>query len=403
MSAYFKKYSGCSRLYIIRIILLSLIIIEGISCESDVDAMWDVPHYGRKDIHNHTFTADTLFLDGSKTSMIGQWLLASGQFYFFDECVVGVKVYSLSGDLVGEYIQEGRGPNEMFSPSWISAYDQESETFVIQDNNARLHRFDTTFTCLWETGAAWFLTKSNRVADNSAMRKLYDYPDPEAHEIYEYNLDCHRMLAKQNRIIMPIVSDHFKFNKYNINSHSRKYYREAHTFMQYVMDSLAIAPSLFGTYPPVYKKGTLSMFSEYDYFQDADSLFVSFAASPYIYKMLLDGTIVASFGSREEGISGRYPAIRTFRKYEEQYRHQRDECGYYSRLTYYNGYVFRTCKLDGKNGWKLQVYERGSGDQVYDILMPNDVEVLGYTDDFYYAFVREDLEKEKFIIIRFKI
>lgn len=400
MSSYIKKLYGHSRLYINGVLLL----LQSVFCLSSCDNReWDVPHYGQKELKEICFVADTIFLDGSRTSLLGQWLMTPETLCFFDECVVGVKVYSLSGDFVDEYVQEGRGPNEMISPSWISAYDPESRTFVIQDVNARLHRFDANFSCIWESRAAWFLTKSSRASNQKAMRKLYDYPDSEAHEIYEYNLDCHRIVATQNSIIMPIVSDHIKFNKYFITSHSREYFRTAHIFMQYETDSLDTAPLLFGNYPPVYKKGTLSMFSEYDFFQDKDTIFVSFAASPKIYKMLLDGTVLSSFGYPEKDITARYPAIRTFQAYEEKYREQRDKYGYYSRLSCYNGYVFRTCKLDGTHLWKLQVYERKNGNQIYDIEIPNNIEILGHADGFYYAAVGEDLEKECFIIIRFKL
>ena len=119
--------------------------------------------------------------------------------------------------------------------------------------------------------------------------------------------------------------------------------------------------------------------------------------------MLLDGTVIGSFGWQEKEILGRYPAIRSFQEYEERYRSQRAEFGYYSRLSCFNNYVFRTCKLDGKTCWKLQVYERQSGDLVHDIMIPNNIEILGCVDDYYYAFVREDLENEHFILIRFKI
>ena len=119
--------------------------------------------------------------------------------------------------------------------------------------------------------------------------------------------------------------------------------------------------------------------------------------------MLLDGTILSSFGYSEKDITSRYPGIRTFQAYEEKYQVQREKFGYYSRLSCYNGYVFRTCKLDGNSLWKLQVYERENGNLVYDLIIPNNIEILGYADGFYYAVAGEDLEKERFIIIRFKL
>ena len=400
MSISIRKWNWHNQFYFNGFLLLLMCVFCLSSCDN---REWDVPHYGRKELKEACFVADTIFMDGRRTSLLGQWLMTPETLCFFDECMVGVKVYSLSGDFIDEYIHEGRGPGEMISPSWISDYDSESETFVIQDINARLYRFTANFSCIWESRAAWFLTKSSRISDNHAMRKLYDYPDSEAHEIYEYNLDCHRIVATQNSVIMPIVSDHIKFNKYYITSHSRKYFRTAHTFMRYGTDSLDKAPVLFGNYPPIYKKGTLSMFSDYDFFQDKDTLFVSFAASPKIYKMLLDGTILSSFGYSEKDITSRYPGIRTFQAYEEKYQVQREKFGYYSRLSCYNGYVFRTCKLDGNSLWKLQVYERENGNLVYDLIIPNNIEILGYADGFYYAVAGEDLEKERFIIIRFKL
>ena len=61
---------------------------------------WDVPHYGRKELKEACFVADTIFMDGRRTSLLGQWLMTPETLCFFDECMVGVKVYSLSGDFI---------------------------------------------------------------------------------------------------------------------------------------------------------------------------------------------------------------------------------------------------------------------------------------------------------------
>ena len=323
---------------------------------------------------------------------------------FFDECLVGVKEYSLDGTFLGEHIRQGRGPDEMISPSWIAAYDEYTNVLLIQDAGAaHLHLYDMDYHRIWETHKPFYMLDSTVTASSATLQSLYYHPDPERYEMYEYNLDCHRMAISKGTIVMPIVSDHVRFNKYYLCANSKSYYEKAHTFLVARIDTLSFDFSPIGNYPPVYKKGTLSIFSEYDFFVQDGYIYISFAADPKIYKMNMSGTIISSFGFREGDIAGVYPDITTFEDYEKNYGKQRASFGYYGRMLYANGYIFRTCKLDTPDKYSLQIYEMTTCNLIADISMENNIELLGFHDGYYYAYIGDDLEQEVFKVVKFRI
>lgn len=363
---------------------------------------WDVEHIGeQRIIISDLCQVDTVILDGRRTSLLGQWIMARDGFCFFDECLVGIKNFALNGEYLSEHLNHGRGPDEMISPAWVTAYDHVSNIFVLQDSNAYLHILDSTFHIIWETPHPWFVPSLN--GSQERMASLYLHPDEDAYEIYEYNMDCNRMQVLNGQLIMPIVSDHIRFNKYYKSQHSKKYFRKAHTMMLYPLRDTLTHPVLFGHYPPIYRQGDLAMFSEYDFFVDDSCIFLSFAADPNIYQMGFNGQVIRSFGTREEGISGKYPPIKTFEQYEREYKRQRLQFGYYGRLFCTNGLIFRTVKLDGQGAWRLQIYERETLLQVGEVSLSSEIEMLGYRDPYYYAYVGEDLKSDSFKIIRFSL
>ena len=380
--------------------ILSALVIMA-SCSSH--DMWDVPHYGSKDVQITSFSCDTITLDAKRTSMLGEWLMVEDRLYFFDEAIVGVKEYGLEGEFIQEYIRHGRGPGEMVSSSWAASYDRRDSSFVLMDSGmAKIHGFDRSFKKEWESKSAFYLLDTDSLNHEAKWRDLLTHPSPERFEIYEYNMDCRRIASDSGKLYIPIVSDHIKFNKYYLAAGSRTYFREAYLFLKSNADREFSELRLLGHYPPAYRKGTLSVFSEYDFYPDEGGITVSFAADSLIYHFNRLGDVDYTFGCGDAKIAGRYPAVRSFEAYEKEYRAQRKEYGYYGRLVRSNGNVFRTCHLDKDGGWVLQIFDDGTKDMVGYIPIGGNWEILGYNDGLYYAYIGENLEEENFRIVRFK-
>lgn len=363
-----------------------------------------IPHLGERKICYTKVICDSIKIDGSQTSLLGQWIMAEDTLYFFDACIVGVKAFTLDGQFVSEHIHHGRGPNEMVSPAEIAAYDPVTKRFLIQDTGTgNIYCFDSSFKQVWKTSKPFYLTDTCSATEPGKWQDLLLHPDPERYEIYEYNIDCHRINCTGGHLILPIVSDHIKFNKYYLSANSKKYFRTAHLFLSARADSVLTRPKLIGHYPSLYKSGTLSMFSEYDFYTDNHEIVISFAADSLIYRMDADGAFLATFGYACDGISGKYPAIKSFEEYETSYKKQRSHLGFYQKLSRHNGLIFRTCQQDNGKSWRLQIYDEKTWDQIGDIPIGSSWEILGFKEGYYYALVGESLNTEEFYLLRFKL
>ena len=384
----------------IRVIAIVLLMVGICSCLRNVPN-WDQGRIvSQENICIHSFDADTIYCDGANSSLLGQWLLVDNALYFFDDCIVSAKKYSLDGHLLGDYLNQGRGPDEIASPAWISAYDREKNLFLIHDGGSGfLHYYDTLFVRKWRSHSSLY-----QMGSGKSYNYLLIHPDPELFDIYEYNFDCNRMVSQSGEMIMPVVSDHVYFNKYYPRAHNKRYYRKAHILVLGKREGKKMEMSVFGNYPPIYKSGGLTMFSEYDFSLDQDTVFVSFAADPSIYKIGKDGAVLGSFGLAEPSIEGQYPPVNSIEEYEREYRVQRRRYGYYNRLFVSDKYVFRTCKLDGeKQEWILQIYDRDKYGLIGRISLTCPGEILGVNGGCYYAFIGEDLDKEQFKLIKFSL
>lgn len=393
------------RLDIISNLRNSLLIVFGfaslISCHGRLDE-WNVPHFGKENVRYTSIYADTLLLDASMTSLVGQWHMADEKILFFDEHVVGAVEYSLTGEYVDHHISEGRGPDEMIEASWISAYDDCLDQYLIQDNGGRLHVFSSGFTRLWGTSRPWFTLFGSDIRGAQFWQELKNHPDPSIPEMYEYNFDCRRAYAEKGVFYFPIVSDHVSYNKYYTLSHSKGYFRDAFTIMAVMAEADHLVPLMIGHYPPKYRNGRLAVFSDYDFFVSEGSIYVAFAADERIYVYGADGVLEYSFGIVEDGISGKYPGTNSFEKYEARKRESKDACGHYDRLSFASGHVFRTCHTDDGQ-WLLLIYDMKSKDLVGRIPVNGPLDVLGYSNGKYYAYVGEDFKSDCFRLISFSL
>ncbi|MGM9738756.1 MAG: DUF1573 domain-containing protein [Candidatus Cryptobacteroides sp.] len=381
---------------------LSGVIILGI-CGCGKGSPYDgIPHLGEKNVSLTYVQSDTLRIDGRFTSLSGEWFIRDSVLLFIDRYSVGVKEFTFDGQFTGEHIRQGRGPDELISPAFSTALDETDGSLVFQDSNCWVARFDRDYRRVLYCSQPWFAMLDSGFSERD-WSELYLRPDPETPEMYEYNYICERNKAAGHRLYIPVTTEHTQFNGFEKASNSRRYWCESYIFISFNPDDIAGTRHLFGHYPPAYRKRNIPVFGDYDFCLKEDGLIVSFAADPNLYIIDYEGNPISSFGSAESGIKGDYPSTKSFREYEDAYKKQRSEYGHYGRIARCGGYVFRTCRLDGSAGSILQIYEESSFDLVGRIPVKEGFEVIGECGGTFLARQRVDLDKEEFVLVKFRL
>lgn len=344
--------------------------------------------------------ADSIFIDASYTSLSGQWIMKDSLLLSLDKYIVGIKVFDRNGHYVKQHIRQGRGPNEMIQPAWITALDNVSGNLVIMDNSGMLLQMDDNFEIVSNTKYPWFTMLSESFGIEDVEYLMYN-PDPEAKEMYEYNFECDRMLSDNGQLYIPVTTEHIKFNKYMKGKVSRNFWKNAHTFISLDIDSVSTSGFMFGKYPAIYRKRHIPAFSDYDFAIAENRIYVTFEADPLIYVMDLQGNGIGSFGVADKNIAASYPTSHSFEDYEMNSGKLKSEYGYYDRIYADGRYIMRTCRRDDGT-WVMQVYNPANElVALYDV--GSRIEIIGQYDGLYYAVCGVDMENEKFMLIRFKL
>lgn len=385
-----------------RLFILAVLVIlcAASSCHQEHGPYDGVETYGTKNITIVSLPFDTLRVDAKYTSLSGQWHIKGSVLCFVDEYAVGVKEYDLDGNFIGEYIRQGKGPDEVLAASFISTFDKVTGDFVMEDTNCFIYRFSKDYKKLFSLDRAWFTALSPNFGEKG-WSDLYNNPDPEVPEMYEYNFECDRMRSVDSEVIMPVITEHVSYNGYD-RRHGKGFWTDSYIFIRFRPEDVASSKVLFGHYPPVYSKRNIPAFSKYDFCVDENDIIVTFAADSRIFMMDYDGNVTGAFGFPEEGISGDYPATSSFEEYESKRKRMMEEKGFYDRLARCGDYIFRTCRLDRSAGTILQIYDRNY-DFVGRVPVGDGFEVIGEYDGTYYAYNSLDLDSEQFILLKFKI
>lgn len=385
-----------------RLFILAVLVIlyAASSCHQEHGPYDGVETYGTKNITIVSLPFDTMRVDAKYTSLSGQWHIKDSVLCFVDEYAVGVKEYDLDGNFIGEHIRQGKGPNEVLAASFISTFDKVTGDFVMEDANCFIYRFSKDYKKLFSLDRAWFTALSPNFGEKG-WSDLYNNPDPEVPEMYEYNFECDRMRSVDSEVIMPVITEHVSYNGYDRRL-GKGFWTDSYIFIRFRPEDVASSKVLFGHYPPVYSKRNIPAFSKYDFCVDENGIIVTFAADSRIFMMDYDGNVTGSFGFPEEGISGDYPATSSFEEYESKRKRMMEEKGFYDRLARCGDYIFRTCRLDRSAGTILQIYD-GNYDLVGRVPVGDGFEVIGEYDGTYYAYNSLDLDFEQFILLNFKI
>ena len=377
-----------------RAMILSLLLLGAVSCHNSMNMEYEgIPFLGSIEERNVRFFADTLAVDASATSTDGEWFLHNGRLFFLDHNMVGIKEYDLEGNYLTHHIRRGRGPGENPAPFFCGV--METQGFTGFDQGWFIKQYDTEFELINS-----FRYEEDLKVKASTINRLLLRPDPENPLMYEMNLMSKKMVKRGARIILPIVTEHVRYNGYNKRSRAKRFWNESYIFME-IDSELKKTGHLFGHYPPVYHNSNIPAFSDYYFDLKNDSLYVAFAADPNIYVFGRNNKLLFAFGYDALEQQAAYPETVSFEEYETRFRADRSEYGYYTGLLISGEYVFRTYKKQNNMGYGIQIYEGTK--YIGEMHFKEEVRLIDYSGGILYLALPPDIDKDEMIIVKTKI
>lgn len=373
-----------------------LLLLLLFSCKKEFHSEYDnLPYRGGKNITINRLAFDTIRIDASATSLAGQWLISNDTFYFADEYSVGVSTFDLNGNAVGKHIEKGRGPQEALSNFVAFTFSPERDLVGI-DATWNFYRFDTQY----QRKEQPYLMHSEVKYDEDDWNELLRKPDPEVNYMYEFNTQTKKIRATDEKVMVPILTEHIHFNGYNLNDHARDFWRESYIF-QFFDIKHGKDLQKFGHYPPIYYQKNMPMFADYNFDLFGDKIYTTFMADSLIYVRDPEGKLIYSFGCSADIDTKNLPETKTFNEHEQLRSERLAHYGYYTDLLVASDYVLRGYKKEGKNSYGIQIYK--DNQLVGDIPMGTSFQFIGKNRDQYYLLLPTDLDNELFEIHKFSL
>ena len=376
--------------------LLAVLCLNSMACRDKgfVDEYSGIIHRGQKDIAIREVSLDTLFVDGSHTSLDGEWHLNGDKLYFIDRSLVGVKEFALDGQYIGSHIERGRGPNEVLQSMLAGDFTGIGD-FVAMDRGWTVSLFNKDF----EKKKSYLLFED---LDNDAQvwDDLMKNPDPEEHRMYEFFINSKSIRFLKDQIIIPVITEHVDYNGFYKTANSQNFWLESYNFLMIDIEN-GKTGKLFGHYPPIFRESNMPAFSLLNFDTGDGYLYCSYGADSLIYVRDIEGKLVKCMGFAASSVKGEYPETSTFEEYSQYSMQHRKKYGYYKQIKAVNGYLFRSYKKDGDAGYGLQIYK--GENLVGDVDFAEELYVIGYAEGFYYGVLPVDMEAVRFRIVRFKL
>lgn len=375
--------------------ILLLLSLNYMACNDStfVDEYVNIKHEGQKNIEITKVISDTLFIDASNTSLEGEWHLKNDKLYFVDKTLIGVKAFDLHGQYLAEYIERGRGPNEILQPMLAGAFSDKGD-FAGIDQGWMISLFNGNFK-----KEKSYILFSDIKGDQKVWDNLLQHPDPEEFRMYEFFISARSIRFLKDQIVIPVITEHMDYNGFYKNTNTSDFWLKSYNFLMIDIQNRKTG-KLFGHYPPIFREKNIPAFSLLSFDTQDEHIYCSYRADSLIYIRNKNGELIKSMGYAASQIEGKYPETETFEDYSSNYRQHEKKYGYYNQMKIANDYLFRSYKKDGDLGYGLQVYK--NYDLVGDISLPENMSVIGYSNGFYYGVLPVDMDLEQFRIVRFK-
>lgn len=380
--------------YIIRTYYI-FVIITLLYCIGCYDKkLTTFPHNGENSSFFTIKQFDTIYIDGSVTSLNGEWHTNGSSIFYNDYLITGLIEFDTLGNYIENRIKHGRASNEWVVP-FVTVASHDTLIYCI-DFAWNIHCYNNSYSRIMRP----IPMLHDIPYSNSDWNNLLHNPDVNEPRMYEYNLDSRNILIHHDALILPIVTEHVKYNGYYVDANAKSFWKNSFIFMKLDKDDFTTL-MLFGHYPEIYKTKNITIFSKYYADIYNDELIVSFNADSLIYCYDKDGVITNTFGYSASNIKDNYPETYTYEDFQKLRKKHLKDYGYYSHLKVIGNNVFRTYKSAGENSYGIQIYH--GKDLIGDVKTTQEAYVFGEIDGVYYAALPADIDNDCYKLLKFRL
>lgn len=306
----------------------------------------------------------------------------TGNFYMKDSIITYVDAMactffdiSLNGELLSQYFQKGKGPNELLSVMF--AYDIKNDIhnrcFII-DNSNRVSLFNTKNKNINHVGSIDFGWSNHR---------HNDYKSPSLYNIIEFtDLGVSFYSISDSIVLFPLSIINRVTKSPDIIT--KKRYKNGAILGELNLKTMKVE-EVKGKYPEIYRQKPMPHLEFFDYALVSDTLYVNHAVDSLIYVYKYPDNLLYCIGYECIGINRDYTTKSTI-DFSVTFKEDLRRVGLNSGVVYCkeNNTLCRTyfkSAATGKCG--LQIYR--DNNLIADVNVPDFFKLLGYRDGYYYG------------------
>ncbi len=367
---------------------LVLLIILLFSCQKGDQTFNHTFIPQKKDQRELVVQYDTLDIEISGTSYVGNFKIFNTSLYFLDEIYCQIFELDLNGNLKGQFLEKGTGYNQI--PKLQNMV--KTEDFYILTHGWRFYLYDHSWNFKDQYVIDWGTLASND--------DILNHPNPDETGMYEVDYVNNRLFVneKSGEIFFKIITEHPIFNAFV----SKEFYKSARILARMNIQNGKVT-EIFGRYSPAYTNYSFIPYHVYSSYSFANNKFyLSYPPDPKIYVFDESFKPLLSFGEADNGISGKYEQTNYLSAFEDYELEERTNLeGIYSSIWAVDNsnYIFRKIRSDSGK-YFLQIFD--SSQFLGKIAIPSDFEFIGDYNGILYACleINENAEKIKIIKIR---
>lgn len=376
----------------ILLILLSIYLLTG--CKNDSNK--NMPHRGKIDIQIKNILIDSIVIDAANTSLVGSFFLQDSLIAFSDQMYASLFLYKLNGEMIGRFLGQGKGPNELPKLRKIVPIEDSQE-----------------YIALIGTNSYSIINKNNWTTKTKYIDWGWEnnYKSTSSNNISNYSINLRNPVSldikpiADSLFIFPIIATSKNFAGFSPESNAEKFYKEGRP-LGVLNRNTGNIDKLIGQYPPIYLNYEyIPNFTTFSFDVNIDTIFMSFNPDSLISVFKYPDKNICTFGYKGRDMDQTYRETNTMDEAFKGLKEDVQKYGYYMTLKYFKNskLLFRgyykgdQAKTDG-----LQIYH--NYDLIGDVDVPKRFQLLGCFNNVYYGVKYfPDIYEQKFVFYKFSI
>jgi hypothetical protein len=335
---------------------------------------------------------DSIILDSTSTSLVGNICLSKNRIFFVDTRLSSLYEFNFSGKYVGRHIGHGNGPDELPIKRIQFCSTLPAGGFFIVGPTFDCYVFDSNYHRTDDFEMNW-----HKSTDDPDHLKN---PDPNSTDPYSLAYIGGTFQIEKSTAYFSIFSQHRNFNP-TVNGFalSTKVLASMNLNDGYV-------DNLIGMLSPVYQKAKNTSTFSYAYFElmPNQRFLIGYPADSHIYIASRDFQIRNVIGLPGREVCQNYSPVSNMIDFWRIWYKNTQEQGYYRAIKYVpeRDLIFRSYQKSGHDAPDgLQIYKGDS--LIADFDTPRGFDVSGYIEPWFYSNAFVDEERNQIKVYKFKL